>query len=181
MSNAFDGGWQSQVSPTRINKWWKIMKCRPWKAWFSCPLSQLPLFQIYWKCYQLGTQMGFKLVQVGAFETRKLVKVMLKNVMKKNVQKWSNKRIPNKRFFPNSDSSLKGSSGVFRDPSDLRTGSWRVAAARIHGERRLRIAVIYLHSVTWLSKTPRKVTTWDANFKPNDHFWVKIPKNIGLF
>ena len=39
VNNAFDGGWQSQVSTTRIKKWWKIMKCRPWKAWFWCPLS----------------------------------------------------------------------------------------------------------------------------------------------
>ena len=39
VNNAFDGGWQSQVSTTRIKKWWKIVKCRPWKAWFWCPLS----------------------------------------------------------------------------------------------------------------------------------------------
>jgi hypothetical protein len=28
--------------------------------------TQLPLFHIYWKCYQLGTQMGFRLVRVDA-------------------------------------------------------------------------------------------------------------------
>ena len=33
----------------------------------------------------------------------------------------------------------------------------------------------------WLSKTPRKMTTWDANFKPNHYFWVKSQKNIRLF
>ena len=46
--------------------------------------TQLALFQIYWKCYQLGTQMGFKLVQVGAFETRKLAKMSKKKKMFKN-------------------------------------------------------------------------------------------------
>ena len=33
----------------------------------------------------------------------------------------------------------------------------------------------------WLSKTLRKVTTWDKNFKPNHYFWVKSLKNIWLF
>ena len=69
--------------------------------------TQLALFQIYWKCYQLGTQMGFKLVQVGAFETRKLAKVRLQKHDKKKrsnktlkfVQKWSKKRVPKKWSF----------------------------------------------------------------------------------
>ena len=67
---------------------------------------QLALFQIYWKCYQLGTQMGFKLVQVGAFETRKLAKVGFgkhdKKCHKKTlrfVQKWSKKRVPKKWYL----------------------------------------------------------------------------------
>ena len=37
-------------------------------------------------------------------------------------------RAVNNQLFPNSDSSLKGSSGVFRDPSDVLTGSRQVAA-----------------------------------------------------
>ena len=72
--------------------------------------TQLALFQIYWKCYQLGTQMGFKLVQVGAFETRKLAKVglgkHLKKCSKKNieicskmVQKEGPKKVIVLRFF----------------------------------------------------------------------------------
>ena len=28
--------------------------------------TQLPLFHIYWKCHELGTQMGFRLVRVDA-------------------------------------------------------------------------------------------------------------------
>tara|TARA_B100001142_G_scaffold188091_1_gene187238 strand:- start:90 stop:347 length:258 start_codon:yes stop_codon:yes gene_type:complete len=50
--------------------------------------------------------MGFKLVQVGAFETRKLAKVGFgkhdKKCHKKTlrfVQKWSKKRVPKKWFF----------------------------------------------------------------------------------
>ena len=39
--------------------------------------TQLPLVHIYRKCHQLASQMGFKLVQVGASETRKLAKVGL--------------------------------------------------------------------------------------------------------
>ena len=32
-----------------------------------------------------------------------------------------------------------------------------------------------------LSKTPRKVTTWDKNFKPNHYFWAKSLQNIRFF
>ena len=45
--------------------------------------------------------------------------------------------------FPNSDSSLKGSSGVFRNPSDVLTGSRRVAGEVVRSSC---IAAVYLHS-----------------------------------
>ncbi len=37
--------------------------------------------------------------------------------------------------------------------------------------------VFYLHSVTWPSKTPSKVTTFSQNLTPNHHKWTKILKN----
>ena len=49
--------------------------------------TQLPLFHIYWKYHQLGTQIRFKLVQVGASETRKLAKVGFGKHSKKTSQK----------------------------------------------------------------------------------------------
>ena len=52
--------------------------------------TQLPLFHVYRKCHQLGTQMGFKLVQVGASETRKLAKVGLGKPCKNTSQKKYN-------------------------------------------------------------------------------------------
>ena len=68
--------------------------------------TQLPLFQIYWKCHQLGTQMGFKLVRVGASETRKLAKVGFGKHNKKRHQKSTGicsnmlqKEGPKKLFF----------------------------------------------------------------------------------
>ena len=68
--------------------------------------TQLPLFQIYWKCHQLGTKMGFKLVQVGAFETRKLAKVGFGKHDKKTSQKTL-------RFIQNGPKRGSPKSGTF--------------------------------------------------------------------
>ena len=52
------------------------------------------------------------------------------------------------------------------------------SSGQFRGVPRLKKTVLFEKR---LSKTPRKVTTWDANLKPNQYFWMKSIKNIALF
>ena len=92
MNNAFDAWWTLQVSAARIKKWWKILKCRPWKAWFWCPLSSenavatFPhLLEMSSTWYPNGLQISVR----WCSETRKLVKMRLKSITKKRHEKNS--------------------------------------------------------------------------------------------
>ena len=55
----------------------KSWNADPEKLDFDIPSrakTQLQLFHIYWKCQQIGTQMGFKLMHVGCFWDQKVGK-----------------------------------------------------------------------------------------------------------
>ena len=93
MTNASHEGWTLQVSTTRINKWYIIVKHRPWKACFWCPLpseNAVFTFRIYSDCDQLGAHMDVKLVRVGAFETRKSAEVGFRKHAKNSHHKSTN-------------------------------------------------------------------------------------------